>query len=156
MDQTARNSAASEGGLPTQGFADLVPELDVRDLNASLAFWCDLLGFRVAYSRAEAKFAYLERGAMQVMLCEINGEWITGVLDPPFGRGMNLQMTVRDLDAIAEHLRNAGVPLFRPIEEKTYRVGPACHGTREFLVQDPDGYLLRFVEPLGATEHPCP
>lgn len=148
MDQQERNAAASEGMAPAGGFAAMVPELDVGDLQASLAFWIDLLGFELAYSRPEAGFAYLQRGALQIMLCQINGEWLTGALERPFGRGVNFQMAVPDAAAMAARLEAAGWPLFRPLEEKSYRVGGTTRRSREFLVQDPDGYLLRFAQSL--------
>lgn len=150
MTQSDRNLAASEGGLPSAGMGALVPELDVSDLAQSLRFWIDLLGFRVAYDRPAAKFAYLERGVLQVMLCEINGEWLTGALERPFGRGVNFQMAVSDLDQIVARLAEADWPLFRPVEDKTYRIGTALRRSREMLVQDPDGYLLRFAQSLPA------
>ena len=53
---------------PTGGFAALVPELTVLDLAASVRFWCAVLGFEIAYQRAENGFVYLERGGAQVML----------------------------------------------------------------------------------------
>lgn len=144
MDQVERNSAISEGRPPESGFAPLVPELDVSNIHESLQFWCGLLGFSVAYSRPDAGFAYIQRGALQIMLCQLNGEWITGRLEQPFGRGVNFQMSVDTVEPIASALEKAGWPLFRPVEEKRYRVGDMWSVTREFLVQDPDGYLLRF------------
>ena len=148
MDQKRRNTAGSEGGLPQGGFAAMVPELDVMDLEASLAFWTGPLGFRIAYSRPEAHFAYLERDALQIMLCQVNGEWLTGALVRPFGRGVNFQMAVEDVEALAGRITAAGWPLFRPLERKSYRVGEGLRETQEFLVQDPDGYLLRFSQGL--------
>lgn len=136
-------------GLPAGGFNPLVPELDVRDLPASLAFWCGTLGFSVAYARPENGFAYLERGGAQVMLNAINGNWRTGDLEPPLGRGINLQITVDAVDPILAALDAASWPLFRPAHEAWYRVGEEEEGLRQFLVQDPDGYLLRFAESLG-------
>jgi hypothetical protein len=41
------------------------------------------------------------------------------------------------------------VPLFVPLEERWYRRDDVLLGNRQFLVQDPDGYLLRFFEDLG-------
>ena len=38
------------------------------------------------------------------------------------------------------------------IEENWYRQGNRLLGNKEFLVQDPDGYLLRFSEDLGEKE----
>jgi hypothetical protein len=46
---------------------------------------------------------------------------------------------------ISERLCEAGVPLFRPLRESWYRGEGAEFGRVEFLVQDPDGYLLRFA-----------
>ncbi len=52
---------ASSGKLPVGGFASMVPEFDVLDLEASLGFWCGGPGFTVAYDRPERGFADLER-----------------------------------------------------------------------------------------------
>ncbi len=40
-------------------------------------------------------------------------------------------------------------PLYREIEESWRETGMTLSGAREFLVQDPDGYLLRFSQDLG-------
>ncbi len=135
---------------PTGGFAPLVPEFEVEDLAASLDFWCGALGFRIAYQRPESGFAYLERpeGA-QAMLNRRNGHWDTGPLERPFGRGINFQIKVAALAPILAALEARGWPLFRPAHEVWYRVGEEKVGGRQLLVQDPDGYLLRFMEDLG-------
>ncbi len=46
-------------------------------------------------------------------------------------------------------LGDAGYPLYLPLEEKWYRKGETEVGNRQFVVADPDGYLLRFYEDLG-------
>jgi catechol 2,3-dioxygenase-like lactoylglutathione lyase family enzyme len=137
------------GHSPTGGFATLVPELTVLDLTASLGFWCDVLGFEIAYQRPERGFAYLERGGAQVMLEVSNGSWQTGELARPFGRGINIMIFVEDIDPLIAALDGAGWPLFRSPEDAWYRLGEQEVGQREFLVQDPDGYLLRFAQALG-------
>ena len=148
-DATARATSRSTGAIPEGGFNALVPELDVSDLAASLHFWCTLLGFAVAYDRPAARFAYLVRGPIQIMLCERNGNWNVGELNRPFGRGINLQMTVASLAPILDALAAAGWPLFRTPNEVWFRAGGQESGQREFLVQDPDGYLLRFAQDIG-------
>ncbi|KQP31121.1 glyoxalase [Methylobacterium sp. Leaf104] len=135
--------------LPQGGFAPLVPELDVRDLARSLTFWCDGLGFTIAYERFERGFVYLEREAAQVMLNVVNGNWTTAPLEPPLGRGINLQIAVRSTAEIIARLNALDWPLFRPLHDAWYRAGREEVGCRQFLVQDPDGYLLRFGESLG-------
>ncbi|NKE46653.1 VOC family protein [Roseomonas frigidaquae] len=131
----------------------LVPELLVADLAASLRFWCGLCGFRIAYDRPEDRFAYLDRDGAQVMLEEAAGperRWLTGAMEKPFGRGINFQITVAQVDPILAKLEAAGWPLYLDVEETWYRVDDGEIGVRQFLVQDPDGYLLRFSQALQA------
>ncbi len=137
------------GRLPEGGFNALVPELDVTDIGASLRFWCEGLGFRVAYDRPESGFAYLERGGAQVMLCRFNGNWNTGPLEFPLGRGINFQIAVTATAPILEALQQLGWPLFQEPRDSWRRTGDCESGDREFLVQDPDGYLVRLSEALG-------
>jgi catechol 2,3-dioxygenase-like lactoylglutathione lyase family enzyme len=127
----------------------LVPELLVRDIEVSLRFWRDLLGFRVLYERKAEGFVYLARERAEVML-ENLGErsWNVGGMEPPFGRGINLQIEASSLRPMLEALSSAGWPLYQQPEERWYRVGNTDAGQRQFLVQDPDGYLLRFAQSL--------
>ncbi|MGT2435473.1 VOC family protein [Bradyrhizobium betae] len=90
--------------LPTGGFARLVPELDVFDLEQSKNFWCEILGFRIAYQRPENRFMYIELQGSQVMLKQQNGNWETGALQRPLGRGINFQLFV---DSVAPLLRSS-------------------------------------------------
>lgn len=127
----------------------MVPELLVTDINKSLAFWRDVLGFDVAFHRLEKGFAYLDRNGVQVMLDQRNDNWETGEMEQPFGRGINLQMTVPAIAPLLEALEKAQWPLYQGPYEKWRHTGDVQSGCREFLVQDPDGYLLRFYEDLG-------
>jgi len=141
------------GAPPRSGWAPLVSELFVSDLGASLAFWRDLLGFRIAYVRPG--FVYLERieGA-QIMLCERDGTFETGPMEPPYGRGAMLQVYVASLAPIAEALSGRGWPFYTPVQEVWRRWGDREGGQREFFVQDPDGYLIMIAEHIG--ERPLP
>ncbi|MNN15975.1 Glyoxalase-like domain protein [compost metagenome] len=131
----------------------MVPELTVSDIQQSLAFWTDLIGFQIAYERREEGFAYLDFDGVQVMLeqyiAEDDGQWHTGALQAPFGRGINFQMTVDRVEPILARLAAVQWPLFRPFADAWYRSGEVEVGQRELIVQDPDGYLLRLVEALG-------
>ena len=147
-----RASVDSRGSLPEAGFNALIPELDVSDLAARLRFWCGLLGFNIAYDRPSAHFNYLNPGPVHIMLCERNGSREVGELTSPFERGVKLQMMVDPLSPILEALERAEWPLFRREQKVWHRARVMESGQREFLVQDPDGYLLRFAEDLGV----CP
>ena len=145
----ARAASHSRGSAPRDGWAAVLPELGVSDIGESLSFWCGPLGFEVAYDRPDARFAYLVRGHLQVMLCERNGRWETADMQRPYGRGLNLQMTVDRIEPILNALEDAGWSLYEQPNEVWYRVGEEELGQREFLVQDPDGYLMRFAERIG-------
>ncbi len=135
--------------------ARLVPELDCSDFEASLSFYLGVLGFKLRHDRTEAKFAYLERECAELMLEELSPEsWLTGEMTPPFGRGINFQIEVSDVAALRDAVRGAGVAVYREIEDAWYRAGSAYTGNRQFVVQDPDGYLLRFVQDLGQRQTP--
>ncbi len=130
----------------------LVPELSVTDLTASRRFWCDLVGFTVRYERPEEGFAYLVLGQAHLMLDQagVGRTWVTARLEAPLGRGINFQLSVPSVEPVIKRLQAAGWPLFGEPEEKWYRTGKTETGVRQFLVQDPDGYLLRPQESLGS------
>ena len=62
--------------------AGLVPELSVRDLAASLAFWCGPCGFAVVFDRPEQGFACIQRGTARVMLASL---WMVTALSGACG-----------------------------------------------------------------------
>lgn len=127
-------------------YAKLVPELVCSDFVASLAFYTDVLGFTVPYSRSEDRFAYLDREGAQLMLEQPPGRaFVNGELQRPFGRGINFEIEVSDVEALYERVRRAGAPIFLPIETKWYARADVEVGNRQFIVEDPDGYLLRFA-----------
>ncbi len=132
-------------------FARLVPELIVSDIGSSVEFYTRLLGFDVMFDRPEERFAYLDRQGAQLMLEQpTNRSFLLGDLQFPYGRGMNLQIDVDDLDVLYDSVVKAGGRVVLPLEEKWYRVGDDSFGQRQFVVADPDGYLLRFCQPADA------
>lgn len=135
-------------------FAALYPEFLVADLEASEGFYTGLLRFNVAYRRDEERFVFLTAGGdggAQVMLLEDNdnAHSRTGPLDYPRGQGVNFSIVTRDLDGIARRLADARYPLRIPVRDQWHRVDDVLRGERQLWVQDPDGYLLRFIEGLG-------
>lgn len=131
----------------------LVPELAVSDWRTSRAFYRDLIGFEVVYERPEEGFSFLTLGDAQLMIDQIGlgrtFELAEAPLDRPFGRGLNLQIRVPQVPSILDRLETAGVSLYLPLEEKWYRRDDHEVGNRQFVVPDPDGYLLRLFEDLG-------
>jgi catechol 2,3-dioxygenase-like lactoylglutathione lyase family enzyme len=134
--------------------AKLVPELLVSDHAASRDFYVRILGFGVRYERPEEKFCYLDLDGAALMIEQETDFWTTASREKPYGRGINLQIEVAALGPILARLQDAGIALFRPVEEAWYRSGNTYSGNRQFLVQDPDGYLLRMFEDLGEQAAP--
>ena len=85
----------------------------------------------------------------QIWIEEINDTWSTGILEYPFGRGINFQIEVDKIKPIIDNLVNENYSIFVEPKENWYREGNKLLGSLEFLVKDPDGYLLRFAEDLG-------
>ncbi len=86
----------------------------------------------------------------------------TAPLDPPFGRGVNFQLRVDDVDEVYRRAIDAGAEIVIPIEDRWYRVdvtvpgrgrwhttGPTEAGNRQFVLADPNGYLWRPFRDLG-------
>ena len=124
-------------------FNSLIPELSVSNINKSKEFYLKL-GFKIMYERKENKFAFLQLEDNQIMIEENNGNWDTGKLEYPYGRGINLSMTIKDIDEYYLKLKKQNITFFLDLETHKYRIDDTISYDKEFLVQDPDGYLLRF------------
>jgi catechol 2,3-dioxygenase-like lactoylglutathione lyase family enzyme len=141
----------------------LVPELAVTDLSASLEFYVGMLGFLVEYDRPEERFAALSLGGAHLMLEQApslrratpgefqDGQWRTADLERPFGRGLNLEIEVSDVDAIAAKIVALGHPFLLEPHERSYRTGVTHTRVRQLLVEDPDGYLVRLSQRLPSS-----
>lgn len=139
--------------MPSSVRTALTPELLVSSLDDSLKFYLDVMGFTVQYQRPETRFAMLERQGARLMIDEFaptgKRPWIAGPLEKPFGRGINLEIQTTDIDALYARVQAAGIPIFLPIEDRWYRADDEYSGCRQFIVLDPDGYMLRMQSDIG-------
>ncbi len=124
-------------------FNSLIPELSVSNIDNSIKFYKDI-GFEIIYERKEDKFCFLQLEKNQIMIEQVNDNWNTGVLEYPFGRGINISMSVGNVDLYYDKIVKSGVKIFRDMKISKYRVDNTIYEDKEFLIQDPDGYLLRF------------
>lgn len=130
----------------------LIPELKVRDFKKSLDFYINLAAFDILYERREEHFAMLDKDGARLMieLIESDDRWVVGEQKYPLGQGVNFQIEVSNVQDLYQRFADAGYPIFYKIEEKWYRKNDSEVGNKQFLVQDPDGYLLRFFQDLGS------
>lgn len=125
-------------------FNKLIPELSVSDINKSKEFYLSL-GFSIIYERVDDKFCFLELDGNQLMIEEVNENWNVGELEYPFGRGINISMEVSDIDKLYDFVKEKQYPFFRDMQIDSYQVGDRVYYDKQFLIQDLDGYLLRFI-----------
>lgn len=125
-------------------YNSLIPEFSVSNILVSKRFYIDL-GFEIVYERVEDKFCFLSLYDNQIMIEEVNNNWNVGELEYPFGRGINISMAVNNIDKFYNNVKNMGIKLYKDIAVSKYRVDDGYVCDKQFLIQDPDGYLLRFT-----------
>jgi catechol 2,3-dioxygenase-like lactoylglutathione lyase family enzyme len=147
---TKREVIEALGTPPRSGWARMVVELHVNNLEASLSFWRGVLGFETAFERSEERFAYLEHPeGHQIMLCQRHGRFETGPLDSPLGQGAMFQIYFGSIEPVLTALGVRNWPIYLGPHEVWRRTGDCESGQREVFVQDPDGYLLMVAEIIG-------
>jgi catechol 2,3-dioxygenase-like lactoylglutathione lyase family enzyme len=131
-------------------FNPLIPELYVLNFQKSIDFYTQILGFKIEYQREEPRFAFLSYQKSQLMIQQEddNEDWHNGKPEYPFGRGLNFQIEANNVKQLVDRLKEINYPLKRGLKDSYYKVRDDLYGYREFLVMDPDGYLLRFSQPI--------
>ena len=124
-------------------FNSLIPELSVSNIETSRKFYEDI-GFKLEYERKEDKFCFMSLEKNQIMIQEQNDNWTVGKMEYPFGRGINISMRVEDVEKMYVALKQKNIKMYLDLEVHHYRADDTVYDDREFLIQDPDGYLLRF------------
>lgn len=109
----------------------------------SKCFYEDV-GFQIVYERLEDKFCFMQLKNNQIMLEENNDNWNVAKMEYPYGNGINISMSVENVENLYRILKDKQVKFFLDLEVNEYRVGNKIFQDKEFLLQDPDGYLLRF------------
>ena len=142
-------------GRPPSPWSMLMAELMVSEFTRSLAFWTGPLGFTLPFQPPSQNFACLQRPARpHLTIYQRDGDWEVAPMEPPFGRGAVIQIYVEDVTAVHTALRQAGITPYVDLRERWRDWGDRLGGQREFLVQDPDGYLVMVVQRIG--ERPLP
>jgi catechol 2,3-dioxygenase-like lactoylglutathione lyase family enzyme len=124
-------------------FAKITPNLVVKDVERSVGFYRDVLGFQMDIKVPDAPpfvFASVKRDDVEIFLNEVNTvvKEYPPFKDKPLGGTLTLftQMT-----GIAEYYEmvKTKAAILMPLEKKWY-------GVWEFAVADPDGYIVTFAQ----------
>ena len=126
----------------------LVPELYCENIEITKKFYVEVFGFQIKYERVAEQFVYFTLDDVDIMAEGLNGtgrRWSTGKIEKPFCRGVNFQWDVNEIDALYSRVK-VTVPnsIYLEMETKEYRCADKIIIQKQFIVQDPDGYLFRF------------
>lgn len=129
----------------------LIPELYVSNFNKSLNYYNEILRFKIEYTRKNPNFAFLSYFKSQVMIQQNDGnlDWLSANPEYPNGRGINFQIQTNEIDDLLKRLKNNNYPIKRNLQESKYNAKNKIYYFKEFLILDPDGYLLRFSEEIS-------
>ena len=126
-------------------FNNLIPELSVFDILQTKNFY-EELGFKIEYERQEEKFVFMSFQDSQFMFEQIHDEgWNTGELTYPLGRGINFSIAVDDIKNLYTLVKSKKLEIYKKLTKSVYLVNGIEEIQMEFLIQDPNGYLLRFT-----------
>lgn len=126
-------------------FNNLIPELSVFDILQTKNFY-EELGFKIEYERQEEKFVFMSFQDSQFMFEQIHAEgWNTGELTYPLGRGINFSIAVDDIENLYTLVKSKKLEIYKKLTKSVYLVNGIEEIQMEFLIQDPNGYLLRFT-----------
>lgn len=124
-------------------FESVTPNLIVRDIDRSTAFYRDVLGFTVKLTVPDAHpfvFVWMEHGAVPVFLNDPKGvaEDNPGLAARDFGGTATLFFIVDDVDAY--------YGVVAPRAKVVMPLKTQFYGMREFAIEDPDSHVLTFAQ----------
>ncbi|HEY1140663.1 MAG TPA: glyoxalase superfamily protein [Lysobacter sp.] len=122
---------ASANGM--DDYAQGVVEIVGPDVDASLAFYA-ARGFEIA--RRSGSFAVVHRDGLRLFLAQ----------DPDADtqpRWNSLRVMTKDVDSLHEAIVGRGIAILHPPENRPF-------GLREFVVRDPNGFDIRFCQPIAS------
>lgn len=146
MTVNSPSATADNTALATPPFTatDLTVSLTAKDLQASVAWYRDVIGFTVAYPiEREGKLVAvsMRAGSVRLILNQDDGGrgW-----ERVKGEGFSLSFTTPEsVDDIAGRIKARGWTLDSEPEDKPW-------GARMFRLRDPDGYKLSISSQWGS------
>ena len=113
----------------------------VTNFERALTFYCDKLGFEIAYTYGEPPFwGEVRRDDIAFNLRHVDDSpWLPGLRDDE--QLLSLSVTTTDAKALFVQYQAAGVEFQERLKEKPWKAV-------EFVVRDPDGNLILFGSPV--------
>ena len=123
----------------------LTPNLIVRDVEASLKFYREVLGLETGFTvpdKSPYVFGSVTNGVVEIFFNDqktVAAEYPK--LAAAIGGSLTLYMEVDDLQAVQERVQNQNAKIAMPVTEQFY-------GMREFAFEDGDGYTITIAEKI--------
>jgi len=121
----------------------LTPNLIVRNVEASLKFYREVLGLEAGMTVPEAApfvFGSVTNGVVEIFF---NDQKVVAAEYPKLATNISASLTlyieVDSLQAILERVEKAGARIAMPVTEQFY-------GMREFAFEDVDGYTVTIAQ----------
>ena len=119
-------SAPTPATTELSSWLHYLPHLPVGDVDASVAYYEEALGFRLAWQTTDRKLTALASGPVELLLLV---PW-DGDGPPP---SQSAYVYVEDPDALCAEYEEAGATIVEPVATRAY-------GMRDFVISDPDGH----------------
>jgi uncharacterized glyoxalase superfamily protein PhnB len=126
-------------------FTKLTPNLLVANVERSLAFYIDTLGFSRGLTVPDESplvFASVTSGPVEIFFNDAvtAAKEYPAFAGKPIGATGTLFIEMQGVDALHDRLKPS-VKIVMPLVTQFY-------GLREFAIEDPDGYVITFAERL--------
>jgi uncharacterized glyoxalase superfamily protein PhnB len=123
-------------------FKKLTPNLLVANVERSLAFYVDVLGFERGMTvpeQAPFVFASVTSGSVEIFFNDAAAavKEYGGFAGKPIGATGTMFVETDNVDALHDRLTSAA-KIVMPLVTQFY-------GMREFAIEDPDGYVITFA-----------
>jgi uncharacterized glyoxalase superfamily protein PhnB len=143
MTDTATVQTTTPEGRTAPVLKKLTPNLMVEDIDATLPFYTDVLGFTVVTTVPEQSplaWAMLQRDDVIVMLQsrESLAAEIPSLRKEPINRSMTFYTEVTDVEGLLASVRDRA--------EIVQDLHTTFYGAKEFSIRDPNGYIFAFAE----------
>jgi catechol 2,3-dioxygenase-like lactoylglutathione lyase family enzyme len=111
----------------------------VRDVPATVSFYCEKLGFEIEYLEPDPFFAIVRRDGAMILVKAVGVEALPNRKRHEWAR-WDAYVSVPHPDSLAAEFASRGVGFSKPLEDTQ-------DGLRGFEIEDVDGYVLFFGRP---------
>jgi uncharacterized glyoxalase superfamily protein PhnB len=124
----------------------LTPNLVVRNVEASLRFYSEILGLEKTMAVPDESpyiFAAISNGTVEIFF---NDQKTVAAEYPhlanTIGASLTLYMEVDSLESVLDRVQKAGAKISMPVTDQFY-------GMKEFAFEDVDGYTITIAQKIG-------